>query len=387
MKKSFKDKFSDVVVTMVRPLITFLMSRELKVIATGDVIPKDREPFVLISNHFNTWDSFVVMKNVKKHIRFVATEIAYLDFSKKIGMGVLARTIKKRVGKTDYVATKQIFEFLKQGYAIGLFPEGDNTFYGKTLKIYNSTGKLLKKAGVDVILCKQQGGYISQPRWADHFSKKGVVHTHTETLITKEELKELTPGKINTIVRNALANNDYDFQREHMYNLERKNRAEGIERLVYYCNNCGSVLTVFGREHDIFCSKCGKIGTINEFEFIEGNAFDNLVDYNKFQYKHIEEVIDSEFMFIVNFNEVDTKKLVNIKYGRHKLHYKNRVITLSSNKSIYKFEIEKMQFPVNTMRHSFSFDYEGKTYNFTEIRNQYVLYEMCRYINGSYKGA
>jgi hypothetical protein len=325
------------------------------------------------------------MKNIKKPIRFVATEIAYLDLPKKIGMGVLARTIRKRVGKSDYVATKKIFEFLKLGYAIGIFPEGDNTFSGKTLNIYKNTGKLIKKAGVDVVCCKQQGGYISQPRWADHFSKKGVVHTNTYTLLTAEEVAAMTPLQINKKIKEALANNDYDFQREKMFNLERVKRAEGIERLVYYCNNCKSVLTVFGREHDILCSKCGKIGTINEFEFIEGNKYDNLVDYNKYQYSKIEEVIDSEFMFVVQLNIVNTEKLVNRSLGRHRLHYKDKVLTLSSNKSIYKFEIEKMQFPVNTMRHSFSFDYENVTYNFTDIRHQFVLYEMCRYINGSYK--
>jgi len=385
MKKSFRDVFSDVVITILRPFLNFLMSREIKVVPSGEEISKNREPFILISNHFNTWDSFVVMKNIKKPIRFVATEIAYLDLPKKIGMGVLARTIRKRVGKSDYVATKKIFEFLKQGYSIGLFPEGDNTFSGKTLNIYKNTGKLLKKAGVDIVLVKQQGGYISQPRWADFFSKKGVVHTHTKTLITKEELATMTEAGINKKVKEALENNDYDFQREHMFDLDRKKRAEGIERLVYYCNKCNSVLTVFGKEHDILCSSCGKIGTINQYEFIEGNKYDNLVDYNKFQYSKIKEVIDSQFMFVVNLNIVNTEKLVNKSLGRHRLHYKDRVLTLSSKKSIYKFEIEKMQFPVNTMRHSFSFDYEGITYNFTDIRHQFVLYEMCRHINGSYK--
>ena len=385
MKKSFKDVFSDVALTILRPFVFLVMNNELKVVHTGDVIGKNRDPFILISNHFNTWDSFVIAKNVKKPIRFVATEIAYLDLPKKLGMGVLARTIRKRVGKVDYQATRRIFDYLKQGYAIGLFPEGDNTFSGKTLNIYKNTGKLLKKANVDVVVCKQSGGYISQPRWADYFSKNGVVHTNTHVLIYKEELKDLTPAQINKKVKDAIDHNDYEWQREHLYRLDRKNRAEGIERLVYYCNNCGSVLTVFGKGHDIMCSKCGKIGEIDEYEFIQGNKFDNLVDYNKFQYSKIEEVIKSEFMFAVTLNTVDNTKLVNRKLGTHRLRYKDKKLHLTSSTGSHTFEIEKMQYPVNTMRHSFSFDYEGVTYNFTDIRHQFVLYELCRYINGSYK--
>lgn len=385
MRKSFLDYFSDFIIVILRPFINLVMSREIKVVATGDKITKDRDPFILISNHFNTWDSFVIMKNIKKPIRFVATEIAFLDLPKKIGMGLLARTIRKRVGKRDVVATRKIFKFLKQGYAIGLFPEGDNTFSGATLGIYQNTGRLIKKAGVDVVICKQQGGYIAQPRWADYFSKNGEVHTHTKTLIFKEELKDLEPEDINEIIIKALDNNDYDWQRQHMIDMDRKNRAEGIERLVYVCNKCGNVLSVFGQGHDIMCSACGKIGEINRFEFIEGNKFDNLVDYNKWQYTKIEDVLKSEFMFAVTLNIVNTDRLINDKLGRHRLHYKNGMFTLSGKSSLHKFDIEKMEFPVNTMRHSFSFDYEGVTYNLTDIRHQFVLYEMCRYKNGSYK--
>jgi len=249
MKRSIRDVFSDVVLVFIRPIVLLLMSREITVKHEGPIITKKQEPFILISNHFNTWDSFVVMKYVKKNIRFVATEIAFLDWSKKIGMTHLARAIKKRVGKHEIGAAKRIFTSLKQGYAIGLFPEGDNTFYGETLDIYQSTGKLIKRANVDVILIKQRGGYISQPRWADYFSKHGILHTNTKMLLTKEEVNEFTIPQINKLVEAAIYNNDYDYQKEQMYNFNRQKRAEGIERLVYYCNQCHDVLTVYGEGH------------------------------------------------------------------------------------------------------------------------------------------
>ncbi|AIO19451.1 2-acyl-glycerophospho-ethanolamine acyltransferase [Candidatus Izimaplasma bacterium HR1] len=385
MKRHPRDVFSDFVIFLIRPIVIFLMKREIDVFHEGEIIKKDREPFILISNHFNTWDSFVVMNNVRKYIRFVATEIAFLDFAKKIGMTHLARAIKKRVGKMDYSATKRIFNSLKQGYAVGLFPEGDNTFYGETLDIYKSTGKLLKRAKVDVILIKQQGGYVSQPRWADFFSKKGVVYTETKLLIKKEDLETLSEEEVNDIVEKGIYNNDYDFQREKMIDFERESRAEGIERLVYRCNKCGGILTVYGKGHDIICTTCGVIGTINEYEFIEGNTHDNLVDYTHEMYKHIEDAVNSEFSFDVTLNIVDTKKLKNKSLGKYLVSYKDKVLTLTNDEKEVTFLLSKIKYPVNTMRHSFSFDYEEITYNFTDIRHQFVLYEMCKYLNGSYK--
>lgn len=386
MKKQFRDIFSDIVIFFIRPIIVFFMKREIKVVHEGEIIKKNREPFVLISNHFNTWDAFVVMNSVKKNVRFVATEVAFLDFAKKIGMMHLARAIKKRVGKMDYQATKRIFNSLKQGYAVGLFPEGDNTFYGETLDIYQSTGKLLKRANVDVILIKQQGGYVSQPRWADFFSKKGVIYTKTSLLLSKEQLDTLTESDITKRVEEALYHNDYDFQREKMIDFDRKNRAEGIERLVYRCNNCGGILTVYGKEHDIVCKQCGVIGTINEYEFIEGNRHDNLVDYTHEMYEHIEEVINSRFQFEVTLNIVNVNKLKNKSLGTFHVDYHDKGLFLSNEKGEkYQFLLERIKYPVNTMRHSFSFDYDNITYNFTDIRHQFALYEMCRYLNGSYK--
>ena len=385
MKRTFRDWIADSLLFFIRPIVLFLMKRQMKVVHTGPTIGRDHEPFILISNHFNTWDSFVVMKHVKKAIRFVATEVAYFDQSKKHLLKHIARTIKKRVGRNEYKAAKQIYTSLQQGYAIGLFPEGDNTYYGETVDIFSSTGKLLKRSGVDVILIKQQGGYLSQPRWADTFAKPGIVHTTTSTLFHKEELKNLSIATINQTVEAAIYNNDYEFQRDQMINFRRKNRAEGIERLVYWCTNCGSILSVYGKGHDIMCEHCGTIGTFNEYEFIEGNKHDNLVDYNHEQYTHMEDVIASTFSFDVTLNIVDERKLKNKSKGTYTLTYQDKTLTLTNGTDTLVFDLHKMRYPVNTMRHSFSFDYENQYYNFTDIRHQFVLYEMCRYINGSYK--
>ncbi len=385
MKNTFHEKFSNFFVKIARPVIFRLLAKEIDVVSRGDSIPKETEPFILISNHFNTWDSFIIMKNIKANVRFLATEVSFLDSGKKFGMGVLGKAIPKRVGKPDFLAAKKIFDYLKLGYSIGLFPEGDNTFYGETLPIYKSTGRLIKKANVNVVLVKQSGGYLSQPRWADYFSKKGKVHTDTKILITKEELQKLTEKKINKIVEEALYNNEYDFQKERMIRFEREKRAEGIERLIYFCNYCKSSLTVFGHGDDIYCSKCGKIGHINEFELIEGNKYDNLVDYNHYQYSRIADVIKSEFVFVVTLNLVNFRRYKNIRLGKYKVRYKDEKLFLSDKLSTYTFELAKMKYPVNTMRHSFSFDYGEETYNFTDIRHQFVLYEMCRYLSGIYK--
>jgi len=74
MKIPLKDRFADAVIVVARPIVNLLMAREITVVPTGDVIPKDHEQFIMISNHFNTWDAFVVMKTVKVKIRFLAQQ-------------------------------------------------------------------------------------------------------------------------------------------------------------------------------------------------------------------------------------------------------------------------------------------------------------------------
>ncbi|XMB85714.1 lysophospholipid acyltransferase family protein [Mycoplasmatota bacterium WC44] len=378
------DKVTDVVLIILKPILRLAVRLTFDIKTSGYKINRSREPFVLIGNHVTTWDAFIVTYDINYPIRFLATEISFLDFSKRISMGWLARTIKKRVGKSDSKAMRKVFSYIKKGYAIGFFPEGDDTFYGETLDIYSNTGRFLKMCGVDVVLVKSKGTHLHNPRWADNHAKRKKVYTETEILLTKEELKELSNEEVQSIVKDALYHNDYKWQKENMIKYARKNRALGIERLVYYCNKCGSVLTVYGVGDDIQCSSCGVIGTIDEYGFINGNKFDNLIDYNHDQCKHIEEVMKAEFSFDVILNVIDFRKVKNVKLGKYNLVYKDKIIFLKGKRD-FIFEISKIKYPTETMKNSFSFDYEGTSYNLTDCRHIFMLYEMCRYHNGTYK--
>ena len=85
------------------------------------------------------------------------------------------------------------------------------------------------------------------------------------------------------------------------------------------------------------------------------------------------------------WNIVNRKKLKNMKKGKFLVIYKNKTLTLINKKDEYIFDMTKIKHQVCTMRHSFTFDYENKTYNFTDIRYQFMMYEICRKLNGSYK--
>ncbi|MBN2605523.1 MAG: 1-acyl-sn-glycerol-3-phosphate acyltransferase, partial [Bacilli bacterium] len=238
MEIRFKERMADVFIKLSKPIINKIASREFNIISTGEKIDKKREPFILVSNHFNDWDSFIVMKNIKYNIRFLANQIVFKEQGQKSEMGLFARIFLKLIGTLNVDEIEKSFDYLKHGYAIGMFPEGAATFHGATLKIRKETGAFIKEANVDVVAVKQCGGYLSHPRWANHHAKYGVIHTCTSVIIKKEELADLTPLKINNIITKAISSNDYDFQKEHMIKLDRIHRAEGIERVLYYCNKC-----------------------------------------------------------------------------------------------------------------------------------------------------
>lgn len=381
MEIRFKERMADVFIKLSKPIINKIASREFNIISTGEKIDKKREPFILVSNHFNDWDSFIVMKNIKYNIRFLANQIVFKEQGQKSEMGLFARIFLKLIGTLNVDEIEKSFDYLKHGYAIGMFPEGAATFHGATLKIRKETGAFIKEANVDVVAVKQCGGYLSHPRWANHHAKYGVIHTCTSVIIKKEELADLTPLKINNIITKAISSNDYDFQKEHMIKLDRIHRAEGIERVLYYCNKCNNTMTVFGHENSIYCANCGEIGYINEYEIIEGNQFDNLVDYYRFQYTKIEEVIDSEFIFFATLNMVNIFSLRSIKVGHYKVRYKDKTLYFTDRISTYTFDMKKITFPVMTQNNSFRFDYGEETYNLTNLLHPVVLYEMCRFLN------
>lgn len=363
MKKSAKDKQQDILLKLIKPFIYLWMRFDAKRRINKDesIDFKRKEPYVMLANHTFMFDIIHVPLRFKKTPFIIASETLLTKQPLKFLLTQVAHVIPKSKGKGDLKTVRKIFEVIKKGYPILIFPEGDTTFYGETNYIEPATMKLIKKMGLDVITCNVKGGYLSKPRWATGKRKNHSIELNYHLSIKKEVIKTLSVDEISNIIEKDLYNNDYAYQKEKMIAHPGKELASGIEDIVYICPNCEEINTIESNHNEISCSHCKTVGHVDKFGFIQGFKFDNLIDWDNFQRKFKEKLRNSviESSGVLSFMDIKTQQQhivgdVDIVYQDNKL--------LISGVHEETISIDDIENPTITLRRDFGFELNKKHY-------------------------
>ncbi|MCF7926884.1 MAG: 1-acyl-sn-glycerol-3-phosphate acyltransferase [Candidatus Izimaplasma sp.] len=363
MKKRRKDIIQDILLKLIIPFVHIWMLFDVK---TKKIYKKPftkyrKKPYVLLANHSFLFDVIHVPLGLKKLPFIIASHNLYSQQPTKFLLKYIAHTIPKTKGKGDIRAAKELIGAVKRGYPIVIFPEGDTTYTGETRYIEESTYKLIKKLKIDVVACNVKGGYLSRPRWAKTKRRNKKAKLTYEIIMTKEELKDLSLEEISSKVKRGLYNNDYDYQRDVMIPHPSKDITNGLTDLLYICPHCNGVNTLETNKEKIRCTKCDKEGHMDEYGFIHGFKFDNLVDWDAYQIAHDNllegQVVKSCGKMLLADNK--TQKRQKLGYVQVELDDTTLKIKGEYNKS---FNVTEINNPVITLRRNFNFYYNDQHY-------------------------
>lgn len=362
MKKTFKDRLSDALLIVIRPLGTIWMRFDMKIKIFNDGVNfKRKEPYVLLGNHVYEFDVVELARLWKITPVIVSSQLLLTVKGLKFLLKHVAKTIPKSKGEADLRTAKALIRSVKKGYPILIFPEGDSTFFGETGHIEYSTAKLIKKLKVDVIAGIFEGGFLGKPRWAFGKRKNRRVDLHVKPIIPKEKIPDLSVDDIYEIICNELYHNDYEWQRKTMHSYGGKNLTEGITNIIYCCPECESLNTLVAKGNEIECIHCNTKGYMDDYGFIHGFKYDNLLDWNKFQRTQKDRLTNSHFKTTGTLVYVDLEAEKRNVIGQITLEYKNNEVIMGGvvQKS---FKIDEMLYPVITMMRNFSFEFDGVYY-------------------------
>ncbi len=361
MKKTRLDKQQNFLLFLIKPLVYLWMWLDAKRIVKKDksVNFNRKEPYVMLANHTFLFDVVHVPLRFRKVPFIIASQTLFTKQPSKFLVSQVAHVIPKSKGKSDITTIKNIFNSVKKGYPILIFPEGDTTFYGETGYVEDSTMKLIKKLNLDVIICNVKGGYLSKPRWATGKRKRRQIELNYNLEITKERLQTLSSEEIGVIINKALYHNDYEYQRRVMIPHPGKQLAEGLENVVYVCPHCQAINSIHTEGNLIRCISCLKVGYVDKYGFIRDFVFDNLIDWNQYQRKFTNElrksVIASEGLLSYMNMEDDSQNEVgpiNIEYRDSYLY-----LTGSITESI---PIQETSNTTITLRRDLGFVYDNR---------------------------
>lgn len=227
----------------------------------------NRAYFVLM-NHQTAFDQFFLGMAFNGPVYYVASEDLFSKgwISSLIRWLVNPIPIKKQV--TDVGAVMNCLRVAREGGTIGIAPEGNRTYSGKTEYMNPAIAPLAKKMKLPIALYRIEGGYGVHPRWSDTL-RKGKMRGYVSRVIEPEEALAMTNEQLFAEIQKGL----YVDEGVADGIFRSAKRAEYLERAMYVCPNCG--LSSFeSHGNEIQCQKCLRKVTYGEDKSLTGVGFD-----------------------------------------------------------------------------------------------------------------
>ena len=173
---------------IIKPILKILY----RPIAKGtENIPKEGA-VIFAGNHKHAFDPVVVMTHTDRIVHYMAKESIFKGLHGKLleAIGI----IKIHRTKSNPVAVAEAIQILKQGGAIGIFPEGTrNRTEEELLKFRHGAVAIAKKSNAPIIPFAIRGKY--------RLFRKGIIIEFGKPVdISKEEIEEANNGIRNEVL-------------------------------------------------------------------------------------------------------------------------------------------------------------------------------------------
>ncbi|MFD2043525.1 lysophospholipid acyltransferase family protein [Ornithinibacillus salinisoli] len=277
---------------LLTPIRAYINTRSRIIIKRNDTEDMNG-PYVILANHVNNWDPLFLNCYVKEPICFITGETLFrhpllkrvLDFT---------GAIPKMKFKNDTRTIRSVLKAKKHDRVIGIFPEGNRNWDGRTEPLIYSTAKLVKLLDLPVVIATIRGGYLSHPRWANSH-RKGLISISFVKTWDVGDFKNESPQSIHSKLTNALKYDEIGWQSEEQAQYNGKNLANYLERLLFSCPSCQRIGNLFST-NDIFrCKQCGytvRYTPLGTFEPEQNKLYFSTVhDWNMWQLNLLEETL------------------------------------------------------------------------------------------------
>lgn len=215
-----------------------------------------KPPFVLVCNHVTTRDPFFVSTLVPEPVWWVSSD-AYLRSAPLRFLLSLVGAIPKAKAIPDLVTVDAIVKTVrKRKGVIGIFPEGEQSWDGRTQRLGKAGAKLFKLLKVPVIVARIQGGYAALPRWTWK-RRGGGVRVTFEKVLGPEELATMDFDAIEATLVSALHHDDLAWIESEGRNYRSRRRAERLELALFMCPTCSGLGTMRSEGATLRCESCG----------------------------------------------------------------------------------------------------------------------------------
>lgn len=321
-----------------------------------------KPPFLLMSNHATTFDPVFAALSFKCPIYYCATDDI---FNIPVVSGLLkylVAPIPISKSSLDMQAIRDCMTVLKEGGAVGIFPEGNRTLTGAQWEMTDAVAKFVKLSKVPLVLYNIEGGYGSDPRWGVS-KRKGKMRGYVKLTLQPEEYKNMPNDELFKLICDSLTVYDVGSGERFVS----KKRAEAIERVLYICPNCGAISTIKSNKSHFKCESCNKAWTFGEdLHIYNDDRFGEILDWYNWEKERLLDIANNTDGSV--FCDEDIKLFESVRFKHKRKLDGNKVsadingITVYSNKGNITFNWQDIEGLAIVQRDRVNFYYDGKTY-------------------------
>lgn len=253
-----------------------------------------KAPYLLLGNHNAFFDM-----NISSAATFPSFGNYVVAIDGYIGREWLLRGIGcicKRKFTDDLVLIKHLKHVIATKGIAAIYPEARYSLCGTTAPLPESLGKLCKFLDVPVVTLICHGHHINHPFWNTRH-ERGVKPTEAtmKLFLTKEEVETLSADEINARLVEEFQYDDFKWQQDNHIRVACKDRAVGLEKVLYQCCECNKEYEMASEGTKIYCKACGKKWELTEYgklEATEGETkFFHIPDWYEWERENVKKEV------------------------------------------------------------------------------------------------
>lgn len=261
---------------------------------------KDGEPCLILMNHSAFIDlKIAVTYFFPRPMNIVCTSDGFVG--KKWLMRQLG-CIPTRKFVTDLGLVRDIaYSVKKLRCSVLMYPEASYSFDGTATPIPPTVAKLAKSLGIPVVFVKTKGAFLRDPLYNGLRLRDVRVSADIEYLLSPSDLETMTADEIDRVLTDRFSFDNFKDQAEEGVKVSEPFRAEGLERVLYKCPNCGAEGRTVGHGTVLVCENCDKRYELDEFgkmKALEGECeFSHIPDWYEWERKCVrEEILRGDYL-------------------------------------------------------------------------------------------
>lgn len=326
-----------------------------------------KPPYLLLCTHHAFLDFKVQTRAIFPH---PATYVVAIDGF--VGKEWLLRNVGG-IGKRKFTPQDKVL-FRNMKYSLDnlklittLYAESAYSVIGTDAILPESLFKAVKILDHPVVVLNMHGNFLTQPNYMMPKQRKIPLKADMTQVITKTDLKTITLDEIKHRITKAFKYDEWQYQHDNKIAIKDKNRALGLNRVLYQCQNCLTEYRMDALGTTIKCLHCGDTHELTIYGKLQNQdkptRYEHVPDWYEAQRAFTKEALLNDTYYFED--EVYIESLRNAKgfipLGDGKLIHTKAGIHLTGNDIDGPLDLYKESNSLYTVHIEFMFKKLDKT--------------------------